>query len=258
MVGYSGKNPHLKNNLNREIIMALQDRDYMRAGSSVATDAYDAGLRAHMLRVYNYMCAGLILTGLVAFGIANSQAAVELIFFTPLKWIAMLAPLAFILVLSFGVQKMSFSTLQMVFWAFAAAMGVSMASIFLVYTGGSIAKVFFITAGMFAATSLYGYTTKRDLAKMGSFLFMGLIGLLIAMIVNIFTQSSAMQFAISILGVLIFTGLTAWDTQRIKEQYHEGHGYETAGKMAIMGAVALYLDFVNMFQFLLALLGNRE
>jgi FtsH-binding integral membrane protein len=238
--------------------MALQDRDYMRTGSSVATDGYDAGLRAHMLRVYNYMCAGLILTGLVAFGIANSQAAVELIFFTPLKWVAMLAPLAFILVLSFGVHKMTFSTLQMVFWAFAAAMGVSMASIFLVYTGGSIAKVFFITAGMFAATSLYGYTTKRDLAKMGSFLFMGLIGLLIAMVVNIFTQSSAMQFAISVLGVLIFTGLTAWDTQRIKEQYYEGHGYEVAGKMAIMGAVTLYLDFVNMFQFLLALLGNRE
>ena len=230
----------------------------MRAGSASAAAEYDAGLRAHMLRVYNYMCAGLILTGVIAFAIANSQAAVELIFFTPLKWVAFLAPLAFILALSFGVSRMSFSTLQMVFWAFAAAMGVSMASIFLVYSGSSIARVFFITAGMFAATSLYGYTTKRDLAKMGSFLFMGVIGLLIAMVVNIFLGSSALQFAISVLGVLIFTGLTAWDTQRIKETYHEGHGHETAGKLAIMGAVALYLDFVNMFQFLLALLGNRE
>lgn len=230
----------------------------MRAGAMTGAAEYDEGLRAHMLRVYNYMCAGLILTGVVAFAISSSPAAVGVIFGTPLKWVAMLAPLAFIMVLSFGVQKMSFSTLQLVFWAFAAAMGVSMASIFLVYTGQSVAKVFFITAGMFAATSLYGYTTKRDLSKMGSFLFMGLIGLLIAMIVNIFMASSAMQFAISILGVLIFTGLTAWDTQRIKETYSEAHGHETAGKLAIMGAVALYLDFVNMFQFLLMLLGNRE
>lgn len=230
----------------------------MRAGARMATAEYDVGLRAHMLRVYNYMCAGLILTGVVAFFIASSPAAVSLIFGTPLKWVAMLAPLGFILVLSFGLHKMSFSTLQIVFWAFAATMGVSMASIFLVYAGDSIARVFFITAGMFAATSLYGYTTKRDLAKMGSFLFMGLIGLIIAMVVNIFMQSSAMQFAISLLGVLIFTGLTAWDTQRIKETYSEGLGHETAGKLAIMGAVSLYLDFVNMFQFLLALLGNRE
>lgn len=238
--------------------MALQDRNYMRAGSATAAAEYDAGLRAHMLRVYNYMCGALILTGVVAFAVASSPTAVQLLFGTPLKWVAFLAPLAFILVLSFGVHKMSFSTLQLVFWSFAAAMGISMASLFIVYTGQSIAKVFFITAGMFAATSLYGYTTKRDLAKMGSFLFMGLIGLIIAMIVNIFMQSSALQFAVSILGVLIFTGLTAWDTQRIKETYHEGHGHETAGKLAIMGAVALYLDFVNMFQFLLMLLGNRE
>ena len=238
--------------------MALQDREYVRAGTATTAEAYDAGLRSHMLRVYNYMCGGLILTGLVAFGISQSPAAISLIFGTPLKWVAFLAPLAFILVLSFGVNRMSFSTLQLVFWTFAGAMGVSMASIFLVYTGTSIAKVFFITAAMFAATSLYGYTTKRDLSKMGSFLFMGLIGLIIAMIVNIFLQSSAMGFAISILGVLIFTGLTAWDTQNIKESYHESLGSELAGKMAIMGAVGLYLNFVNMFQFLLALLGNRE
>jgi len=238
--------------------MALQDRDYMRVGGVSDASTFDAGLRAHMLRVYNYMCAGLILTGVVAFAVASSPAAVQLIFGTPLKWVAMLAPLGFIMVLSFGVHKMSFGTLQLVFWAFAAAMGVSMASIFLVYTGSSVAKVFFITAGMFAATSLYGYTTKRDLARMGSFLFMGVIGLILAMVVNIFLGSSAIEFAISILGVLIFTGLTAWDTQRIKETYAEGHSHETAGKLAIMGAVSLYLDFVNMFQFLLALLGNRE
>ena len=238
--------------------MALQDREYVRQGASTAAAEYDAGLRAHMLRVYNYMCAALILTGVMAFGISNSPAAINLIFGTPLKWVAFLAPLAFIFVLSLGVNRMSFAKLQLVFWAFAATMGVSMAAIFLVYSGQSIAKVFFITAGMFAATSLYGYTTKRNLAKMGSFLFMGLIGLLIAMVVNIFLQSSAMQFAVSILGVLIFTGLTAWDTQRIKETYHEGHGHETAGKLAIMGAVSLYLNFVNMFQFLLALLGNRN
>ena len=230
----------------------------MRAGAATAAEAYDAGLRAHMLRVYNYMCAGLILTGVIAFLVASSPAAINLIFFTPLKWVAMLAPLAFIMVMSFGVQRMSFGKLQLVFWAFAAAMGVSMSTIFLAYTGSSIAKVFFITAGMFAATSLYGYTTKRDLAKMGSFLFMGLIGLLLAMIVNIFVGSSALEFAISVIGVLIFTGLTAWDTQQIKESYHEGHGHETAGKMAIMGAVSLYLDFVMMFQFLLSLLGSRE
>ncbi len=230
----------------------------MRAVGATAAAEYDAGLRAHMLRVYNYMCAGLILTGVVAFAIAHSQAAVEAIFFTPLKWVAFLAPLAFIMVLSVGVNRMSFSKLQLVFWAFAASMGVSMASIFLVYAGDSIARVFFITAGMFAATSLYGYTTKRDLAKMGSFLFMGVIGILIAMVVNIFVGSSALQFAISILGVLIFTGLTAWDTQKIKETYHEGHGHEMAGKLAIMGAVSLYLDFVNMFQFMLALFGNRN
>lgn len=230
----------------------------MRAGQATAAAEYDAGLRAHMLRVYNYMCGALIVTGLVSFGVASSPALLSVIFGTPLKWVAMLAPLAFILVLSFGVNRMSFGKLQLVFWAFAVAMGISMSTIFLAYTGSSIAKVFFITAGMFAATSLYGYTTKRDLARMGSFLFMGLIGLIIAMVVNIFVGSSAMQFAISILGVLIFTGLTAWDTQKIKETYHEGHGYETAGKLAIMGATALYLDFVNMFSFLLSLLGSRE
>lgn len=238
--------------------MALQDRDYMRVGRAADAETFDAGLRAHMLRVYNYMCAGLILTGVVAFAVASSPAAIQLIFGTPLKWVAMLAPLGFIMVLSFGVHKMSFGKLQMVFWAFAAAMGVSMASIFLVYTGGSVAKVFFITAGMFAATSLYGYTTKRNLAKMGSFLFMGLIGLIIAMVVNIFVGSSAMDFAISILGVLIFTGLTAWDTQRIKETFSVDHAHETAGKLAIMGAVSLYLNFVNMFTFLMSLLGNRN
>jgi FtsH-binding integral membrane protein len=160
--------------------------------------------------------------------------------------------------MNFGINKMSFGTLQIVFWAFAAVMGLSLSSVFLVYTSGSIAKVFFITASMFAATSLYGYTTKRDLAKMGSFLFMGMIGLFIAMIVNIFMQSPVMHYAISALGVLIFTGLTAWDTQRIKEEYHVNHGYELAGKLAVMGAVGLYINFVNIFMFLLSFFGNRE
>lgn len=242
--------------------MALQDRDYIRSGASTAAAEYDAGLRAHMLRVYNYMCAGLVLTGVIAFAFSQylmtSPETVQLVYGTPLKWVLMFSPFAFILAMSFGINRMSFGTLQMVFWAFAAVMGLSLASVFLVYTGVSIAKVFFMTAGMFAATSLYGYTTKRDLTKMGSFLFMGMIGLFIAMIVNIFLQSPAMHYAISALGILIFTGLTAWDTQRIKEEYHVSHGYELAGKLAIMGAVGLYINFVNIFMFLLNFFGDRE
>ena len=221
--------------------MALQDRGYIRSGAGAVDTEYDVGLRSHMLRVYNYMCAGLVLTGVVAYGFASyittSPELAQMIYGTPLRWVLAFAPFAFILAMNFGINKMSFGTLQIVFWAFAAVMGLSLSSVFLVYTSGSIAKVFFITASMFAATSLYGYTTKRDLAKMGSFLFMGMIGLFIAMIVNIFMQSPVMHYAISALGVLIFTGLTAWDTQRIKEEYHVNHGYELAGKLAVMGAV---------------------
>jgi len=231
----------------------------------------DEGLRAHMLRVYNYMVSGLVVTGLVAWGMyslsfgvdASGQTTVtalgQAIYMSPLKWLVMLAPLGFILALSFGVQRMSFGTLQLLFWAFAATMGVSIATIFITFTGDSIARVFFITAATFAAMSLYGYTTKRDLTRMGSFLFMGLIGIIIAMVVNIFLQSSAVQFSISVIGVLIFVGLTAYDTQRIKNDFLEfrSHG-ETVSKLAIMGAVSLYLDFVNLFMMLLSLFGNRE
>ncbi|MFM2045018.1 MAG: hypothetical protein RLY86_3594 [Pseudomonadota bacterium] len=219
---------------------------------------FDEGLRAHMLRVYNFMTIGLVITGLVAFFSASSPAMVQLIQGTPLKWVVMLAPLAFVFVLSWNFHKFSFATLQMLFYAFSALMGLSMMYIFLVYTGESIMRVFFITAAMFAATSLYGYTTKKSLAGMGGFMFMGLIGILIAGIVNIFLQSSALQFAISVIGVLVFAGLTAWDTQRIKEEYAEGYGSEANGKLAVMGALGLYLNFINMFQFLLQLLGNRE
>ena len=231
----------------------------------------DEGLRAHMLRVYNYMVSGLVVTGLVAWGMFSMSFVVEggnvvgltslgaAVYGSPLKWLVMLSPLAFILVLSFGVQRLSFGTLQLVFWLFAAAMGVSLATIFATFSGDSIARVFFITAGTFAAMSLYGYTTKRDLSKMGSFLIMGLIGIIIASVVNIFIGSSAVQFAVSVIGVLIFVGLTAYDTQRIKNDYLEYRSYgEAVGKLAIMGAVSLYLDFVNLFTLLLSLFGSRE
>jgi uncharacterized protein len=225
---------------------------------TVDRGAFDEGLRRHMLRIYNYMGVGLVATGAVATGVATSPDLMKLIFGTPLKWVAMLAPLAFIMVLSFGIHRLSFATAQLVFWGFCAAMGVSMASIFMIYTGASIALTFFVTASTFLAMSLYGYTTKADLSKMGSFLMMGVIGLVIASLVNIFMQSGALQFAISALGVLIFTGLTAYDTQRLKEEYAEHYDRESAGKMALMGALTLYLDFVNLFQFLLHFLGQRD
>ncbi|WP_338120818.1 Bax inhibitor-1/YccA family protein [Azospirillum brasilense] len=186
----------------------------------------------------------------MALFVASTPALYVPIFTTPLKWVVMLAPLAFIMVLSFRFHAMSASALQGLFWAFCAVMGVSMASIFLVFTGASVARVFFITAAMFAAMSLWGYTTKADLSKMGSFLMMGLIGIVIASLVNIFIGSSALQFAVSVLGVVIFTGLTAYDTQRIKEEYAEGYGHEANTKLAVMGALSLYLNFINLFQML--------
>jgi FtsH-binding integral membrane protein len=231
----------------------------------------DEGLRAYMLRVYNYMASGLALTGIVAMVIANMSVVTgdagqitgltplgQTLFGSALKWVVMLAPLGFVMFLSFGLHRMSFMTAQGVFWAFAAAMGVSMATIFLVYTGASIARVFFIASGTFAAMSLYGYTTKKDLSGFGTFLFMGLIGIIIASIVNIFMQSSALQFAISVIGVLVFVGLTAYDTQNIKNEYSEHHDHETAGKLAISGALRLYLDFINLFVMLLHLFGDRR
>ncbi|MCF4166241.1 Bax inhibitor-1/YccA family protein [Zavarzinia compransoris] len=211
-----------------------------------------------MLRVYNYMGLGLVLTGLVAAVVASTPAIYIPIFTTPLKWVVMLAPLAFVMFFSFKLQSMSASTAQTVFWLFCGVMGLSMASIFLVFTGTSIARTFFIAAGMFGATSLYGYTTKRDLSKFGSFLVMGLIGLIIAMVVNMFLASTMMQFIISVVGVLIFVGLTAYDTQAIKEQYAEYHDGETRQKLAVFGALSLYLNFINMFQLLLSLTGERE
>lgn len=218
----------------------------------------DEGLRQHMLRVYNYMVVGLVVTGLVAYFTSTSHDLMMTLFATPLKWVVMLAPLAFVLVLSFGINRLSAGTAQMVFWAYCAAMGLSLATIFVVFTGASVARVFFITASTFAAMSLWGYTTKRDLSGFGSFLMMGLFGIMIAGIANIFIGSSALQFAVSVIGVLIFTGLTAYDTQNIKEMYAEGAGHEANGKLAIMGALQLYLDFINLFVMLLQLIGDQR
>ena len=231
---------------------------WQQTGAPARTAQFDLGLRQHMLRVYNYMGLGLVLTGLVAAVVAATPAIYIPIFTTPLKWVVMLAPLAFVLFFSFKIQSMSASTAQTVFWLFCGVMGLSMASIFLVFTGTSIARTFFVAAGMFGATSLYGYTTKRDLSKMGSFLMMGLIGLIIAMVVNMFLASTMMQFIVSIVGVLLFVALTAFDTQAIKEQYAEHYDDEARQKLAVFGALSLYLNFINMFQFLLSLMGERE
>jgi hypothetical protein len=227
-------------------------------GRAVDTAAFDEGLRKHMLRVYNYMMIGLAVTGIIAFFVASTPALYVPIFTTPLKWVVMLAPLAFIMVLSWRFDQMSVSSLQTTFFVFCAVMGVSMASIFLVFTGASVARVFFITSAMFAATSLWGYTTKKDISGWGSFLIMGVIGLIVASLVNIFFASAAVNFAVSAIGVLIFAGLTAYDTQNIKESYAEHFGHDTNTKMAVMGALSLYLNFINLFQMLLQLTGQRE
>ena len=227
-----------------------------RAGGDVA-GRYDEGLRKHMLSIYNYMASAVLLTGIVALVSASSGLTLA-IAGTPLMWVVMLAPLAFVLAMSFGLNKMSKSTLNILFWAYATVMGLSLSTIFLVYTGESIAVTFFATAGAFAGLSLFGYTTKKDLSGFGSFLIMGVIGLIIAGLVNLFLQSSTMSFVISGLGVLIFAGLTAYDTQRLKEEYAHLRGTEYSGKAVIMGALNLYLDFINMFTVLLRFLGNRE
>ncbi len=253
--------------------MAQIDNRYAQAGVGARSDvAVDEGLRAYMLRVYNYMTAGVFLTGVVAY-LTFSAAVVErvgpgrrgltefgtLLYTSPLRWVIMLAPLAFVFFLSFRVHKMSLGAAQIAFWAFAAVMGVSLSSIFLVYTGTSITQVFFVTAIAFGGLSLWGYTTKKDLSGWGSFLIMGVVGIIAAALVNLFLQSSALQFAISAIGVLVFAGLTAYDTQRIKDTYYEVAGDMTAtGKATIMGALSLYLDFINMFTMLLSLFGKRE
>jgi len=227
---------------------------------------FDAGLRAYMLKVYNYMALALGVTGvaaLVTFNMAVTDGQLTefgtLMFTSPLKWVVMLAPLGLVFFLSAKINSMSVSTAQMTFWVFASLMGISLSTIFLVYTATSIVQTFFITAAAFASLSLYGYTTKRSLSGMGSFLMMGLFGLIIASVVNIFMQSSVMQFAISAIGVLVFAGLTAYDTQKIKNMYdYVSHDETMIGRTAIMGALRLYLDFINLFMFLLSFLGNRE
>jgi FtsH-binding integral membrane protein len=229
-----------------------------RAAARPATWAdVDTGLRQYMLRVYNYMGAALVLTGLVAYGAAASGLYLS-IARTPLIWLVVFAPLGLVFLLSFGIQRMSLGVAQLTFWSYAALVGLSLGFIFLAYTGASIVSTFMITAAMFLGMSLYGYTTGRDLTGMGSFLMMGLIGIIVAAIVNLFVMSSALSFAISVIGVLIFTGLTAYDTQRIKESYFAGDDGTVAGKKAIMGALQLYLDFLNLFLMLLRLLGQTR
>ena len=217
----------------------------------------DAGLRSYMLRVYNYMASGVLLTGIVALLFANSGLAAQVLS-TPLRWLIVLAPLGFVMAMSFGLQRMQTSTLQALFWGFAVTMGLSMSSIFLVYTGVSIAQTFFAVAAGFMGLSLYGYTTKRDLSGFGTFVIMGVVGLFVAMLINIFLQSPAMMLAISAIGVLLFAGLTAYDTQKIKSMYAyvAGDGHDGQGRDH--GALNLYLDFINMFMFLLSFMGNRR
>ena len=250
--------------------MADYDNRVIRGRSAADAGVVDAGLRAYMLRVYNYMLVGLTLTGITAWTVANVPAIGALFFqqnmmtgrvgLTALGWVALLAPLGLVMVLSFGIQRMSLSTAQAVFWGYAGLVGVSLAPILWVYTGASVAQVFFITAATFGAMSLYGYTTRSDLSGLGSFLFMGLIGIIIASLVNMFLLSSMMSWVISVVGVLVFTGLTAYDTQWIKESYVASDDGSVAGRKAIYGALKLYLDFINLFIMLLRILGvaNRR
>ena len=233
--------------------------------------AIDEGLRSYMLKVYNYMTIGLLLTGFVAYFFGKASIVTNevgqiigvtqigaLLFGSPLKWVIMLAPLGFVFYLSARINKMSVSAAQITFWLFASIMGLSLASVFIEFTHTSIARVFFITSGTFAAMSIYGYTTKKDLTKLGGFLFMGLIGIIIASLVNLFIGSSALQFAISVIGVIVFVGLTAYDTQNIKNAYYAGDSNEVGSKKALLGALKLYLDFINLFILLLQLFGQRR
>ena len=218
----------------------------------------DVGLRRYMLSVYNYMTDDLAVSGLIAYLVASSPTLVQAVWGSGLVWVVMLAPIALVFFFSFRIQQMSFGAAQLTYWAYAALNGVALSFIFLRYTDDSIARVFFITAGTFAAMSLYGYTTRRDLSGFGSFLFMGLIGIIIAGLVNMFLQSGPLSFAISVIGVLVFVGLTAYDTQKIKEMYYEGDDTAVAGRKSIMGALRLYLDFINLFMFLLQFMGDRR
>ena len=230
-----------------------------QTGDLAGRTTFDAGLRRHMLSIYNYMASGVLLTGVVAMLFANSGMAAQ-VFLTGglLAWVIMLSPLAIVFAMSFGQGKFSTATLQAMFWGFAVLMGLSLSTVFLVYTGQSIAATFFATAGAFAGLSLFGYTTKKDLSGFGTFLVMGVIGLIIASVINMFVGSASLAYAISFLGVLIFAGLTAYDTQKLKEQYSHVRGTEWAGKAVVMGALSLYLDFINMFMFLLRFMGSQR
>jgi FtsH-binding integral membrane protein len=238
----------------------------VRTWGGAASTAIDAGLRAYMLRVYNYMLMGLVLTGAAAWFTASTPAFAQLFFrvtpvgytMAPLGWVVLLAPLGLVFFLGWRIQQMSLQAAQMTFWVYSALMGIGLTPVLLLYTGASVAQVFFITAATFGAMSLWGYTTTRDLSGFGSFLFMGLIGIIIASLVNMFLHSGMMQWVISVAGVLVFTGLTAYDTQSIKESYYAGDDGTLTGKKAVMGALRLYLDFVNLFLMLLRLLGDRR
>ena len=237
--------------------MELNKSAWVKAGSD--SSQYNQGLREYMLRIYNYMAGALGLTGLVAYLASSLPALMQAIIGTPLQFVVMFAPLGIVIYLSVRINKLSVKSAQTWFWVYAGAMGLSLSYIFLVYTGASIARCFFITASVFGAMSLYGYTTKKDLTGMGQFLIMGLIGLILASLVNIFMKSSGLDFAISVIGVIIFTGLTAYDTQRLKEVYYmAGGSSDSAGKAAIMGALTLYLDFINLMIMLLRFVGDRK
>ena len=232
-----------------------------RTASQSLDISLDSGLRAHMTKVYGLMAVAMVITGLVAYAVGTSPTILAAIFGTPLKWVVIFAPLGVVFLFGAKINSMKYETAQLVFWVFSGLVGLSISYIFAIYTGISIAQTFFTTAIAFASLSLYGYTTKRNLSAMGSFLFMGLIGLIVASILNIFIQSSAMHFAISAIGVLIFAGLTAYDTQNIKNTYlilRNSAGEEAAAKAGIMGALSLYLNFLNMFMFLLSFMGNRD
>ena len=247
------------------------DRNYATARTGYRADqvAIDAGLRAYMLRVYNYMAAGVALTGLVAWltfsaAVTQTGAGLQLtsfghaIFQSPLMWVLVLAPLGLVFAISFGINRLQPGTALMLFFVYAGLLGVSLASIFLIYTGTSITRVFFISAATFGALSLWGYTTQRDLTGLGSFMFMGLIGIIVASLVNMFLRSTGLDWAISVIGVLVFAGLTGWDTQRIKEMYSPMDDGTIGGRKAVMGALSLYLDFINLFLMLLRLFGDRR
>jgi len=252
-------------------IMEFNKQNIQSKVTAAETHVIDEGLRTYMLKVYNYMASGIFLTGIISLllfklsvvmapdgSITGLTSVGNALYNSALMWIVMLAPLGVVFYMSFGIRKMSAAKAQGAFWVFAALMGASLSSIFLVYTGASITRVFFITAGTFGAMSIYGYTTKRDLTRLGSFLMMGLIGIIIASIVNIFMKSSMMYFVISIIGVLVFVGLTAYDTQKIKNMYLVNDTGDGMGKKAVMGALTLYLDFINLFLMLLRLFGQRR